>query len=803
MQRSTRNKKQPEPQTSQAVSLLQVVWKFACQNKGFTALAASLTVSMSASVLHPNPVIRGAARDISCGIAGVWLASGVYEQRLNQLQLGEDKRRQEAQRVEERQTRREEAIAKRQQELATAENELKAAKTRLSAREDSYQSRADVRATKSAQSEASKRISEAERIARRQVDDAQKRLATAVKDADNTVKRIRKELAQELADCRAAAATQVKVTQEEAEVAIAAANERVETAETEAQKARADSQSAVKEYSEMIEASKAEVEQAKEASVSKVIAIKTQARTLEKGAHQYKQTVHQVLGDERAKVNDRVQSLSSELARMTQELAGHKNLIARLQAPKRFTQSSVEADLGNQIQAFLTGRGVALTAKDIGPTKFGEVKIYFEPINCDIKAVEEQLDALYLHLGMVERPSAFIEKGSIVFNVRISSEAKPKASLINRMSDVKVRQAFLAVPFGLRVTGYTGRGKSTLLNNVIDLYEEDMNTRFTIFDPKVDFPSAEYPKNKVYRGTKKCVDNIGMIGDTVTNRQDYKVLNDEEGTRIPAQHKLPKLFLIDECKDIHDAAAAADEELKASERYHVKEFKRSVQKGLEVGRGLLVRVLYSTVTPDSSDFGFKNSVFKQSATVFVGDQCYEALSSKSQYLTSVSDSKKAQLRQEYNARIASSDARDNFIALFFNGLSNEVFFFSPPAPNAWKTHSKNSVNRQVAEKIAEPEPSPEIPETDSLKAAWESKEVAELSAILKTAEDSPADRRSSPPVIPSIAELELDGGNCPECNAFSNSFKDKNPRKSDNTVRMRCKTKGCPSGGVFRVKVSD
>ena len=169
---------------------------------------------------------------------------------------------------------------------------------------------------------------------------------------------------------------------------------------------------------------------------------------------------------------------------------------------------------------------------------------------------------MHLHVALSDIPSVSIESdGTFKMVVRINSDRKPKASVIKRVSDRRLRQAFLDVPFGLRFTGYTGRGKSTLLNNAIWLYESDMGQRFTIFDPKVDFPSATYPRNKVYRGLEKCVANIDLIGSTVKARQDYKVLNDEQGVPIPETHKVPRLFLIDECKDIHDAAALADLDL--------------------------------------------------------------------------------------------------------------------------------------------------------------------------------------------------------------------------------------------------
>ncbi|MEO1396461.1 MAG: hypothetical protein AAFV90_26530 [Cyanobacteria bacterium J06634_5] len=805
MQRSQRQK-QParSSKLDRAAQISQTSWAIASANKAYTALALSFLLASVVSVAHPKAGVRLLATNLAFGIGGSWFASAIGNTRLYHLQLDKSKMLEAARHTKAQQERREIEIAQRQRELTTAQNELEAAYIRLKTYEEGYKVKADTAATKAAQHEANKRITEAERSANRKVADSEKRLNRAIQEADATVKRMQTELAQDLKTTQAEADAKVLAIQTESSVAITLASEKVAAAEALAQKAQEDSRITIKEFSEQMELSRLEAERAKQTSVDKVMAIKSKAQQQEVGAHKYKETVHQVLDDERSKVNDRVQTLSSELARITAELTAQKSLVTRLTGPKFFNQSSLEGQIGNRIIAFLIGRKVMVSGVKIGETKYGEASFYFEPINCDLKEVQDQLEPLHLHVALNAIPSVSIEgDGTIKMTVRINSDRKPKASVIKRVSDRQLRQAFLDIPFGLRFTGYTGRGKSTLLNNVIWLYESDMGVRFTIFDPKVDFPSATYPNNKVYRGLEKCVANIDLIGSTVKARQDYKVLNDEQGVPIPAQHKLPKLFLIDECKDIHDAAALNDLELPYKERVNVKNFKFSIQKGLEVGRGLRVRVIYSTVTPDSSDFGFKNSVFKQSATVFLGDQCYEALGTKSQYLTTVSDVKKAQLRQEYDARVASTEERDKFIALFFNGLTNEIFFFSPPMPNAWNTHAPNAGLEGAAQNIAQRSPPEKMAEGVSPQAAQHFQNLAPKQPAVESSPALGRDLSAQPNVILSLAELEKEGSRCPDCQAHSTSFKSKRPRKSDSTVRMRCNTKECPSGGEFRVNVSD
>ena len=627
--------------------------------------------------------------------------------------------------------------------------------------------------------------------------DAEKRLSQVVKDTNAAVAKANANMEEQIKVYQTKADSRIAVIERERDEAVVAAERARDEAITEAEKARSDSNLVVTQYGDMVADFERECTQRKkhleEVAAGKVIAIKRQAQSLQKALAEGGQEYRKVISIRDAETEESINGLAIELSKMAAELSKQKALVAQLQAPKQFTQSTIEAQVGNRIQAFLSSRGVPLTCVDIGTRRYGEVPIYFEPIGCDVEDVEKQMEALYLHLGFNRMPSVSIENGKIKIVTQISSEVKPKADVIKRVSDTRLRQAFLDIPFGLRFTGYTGRGKSTLLNNVIHLYEDELRVRFTIFDPKTDFPSAKYPKNKVYRGTKRCLENISLIGSTVSTRQEYRVLNDEEGTPIPLTHQEPRLFLIDECKDIHDAAALADLDLKASERHYGKDFRFSVQKGLEVGRGLKVRVLYSTVTPDSSDFGFKNSVFKQSATVFLGDQCYEALGTKSQYLTTVSDVKKAQLRQEYEARVASTDERDKYIALFFNGLTNEVFFFSPPAPETWKIQFLQASDERIAHIPGSAQSSLEVPVNQD-------RPTSPALAQRRPAQNQPSASPASGRTLEAISEQ---GAECPDCHAISNSFKDRRVRKSDSTVRMRCNTKGCSSGGVFRAKVSE
>ena len=500
-------------------------------------------------------------------------------------------------------------------------------------------------------------------------------------------------------------------------------------------------------------------------------------------------TRDQVLTDERGQVNGVLERLSREISAMAQDLAAQKELVAKLQAPKDFPFRSLEADTGNAIRQFLHQRGIILSCDRIGKVHYGSTPIYFEPITCEgVKSIEPHLDALHLALGLAEVPKVSIEQGKVKITVQLSQEKAPKRSPIRHISIGDVERALLPC-FHLRVSGFTGSGKSVMLNYLIRLFEEDMDSQAVIFDPKVDFPSAKYPSNKVFRGPKRCMENIDLIGDTVSVRQESKVQNDERGLPIPELHLEPRLFLMDELKDQYNSAVARDDEEmaipKAERGNYSRSFKRSVQKGLEVGRGLKVRVIFSTVTDESSDFGFKNNVFKQSATIYLGNQAVTALDSD--YLSSITPEKKAQLKLEFKAR---QEAGQKYIALFYNGSTNEVFYFD--------AEGIADIRSDQNQKTSEPPKTPMSSMTDQMDENEES---------VTNKSDQPGQVPVDGPVsgreLPTLDQVLTNGVDCPHCGTKTNKQRGKSV-DNKNRIRMVCskgKKGGC-SVDTFRFQVS-
>ncbi|MEM1240365.1 MAG: DUF87 domain-containing protein [Cyanobacteria bacterium P01_H01_bin.26] len=525
-------------------------------------------------------------------------------------------------------------------------------------------------------------------------------------------------------------------------------------------------------------------------TAKKAVAIKEEhTQKLTAAAEKAIDTRDQVLTDERGQVNGVLERLSREISAMAQDLAAQKELVAKLQAPKDFPIRSLEADTGNAIRQFLHQRGIILSCHSIGKVHYGSTPIYFEPITCDgIKQIEPYLDALHLALGLAEVPKVMIDQGKVKITVQLSQEKAPKRSPIRHVSIGDVEKALLSC-FHLRVSGFTGSGKSVMLNYLIRLFEEDMGSRAIIFDPKVDFPSAKYPSNQVFRGPRWCMDNIGLIGDTVSVRQESKVQNDERGLPIPELHLEPRLFLMDELKDQYNSAVARDDEEmaipKAERGNYARSFKRSVQKGLEVGRGLKVRVIFSTVTDESSDFGFKNNVFKQSATIYLGNQAITALDSD--YLSSITPEKKAQLKLEFKAR---QEAEQKYIALFYNGSTNEVFYFD--------AEGIADVRADQNQQLENPPKTPISSMTDQL-----SKNRELLVGQSKQLGQVPVDGPVSDQELPTLDQVLTNGVACPHCGTKTSKQRGKSIDEKSR-IRMVCskgKKGGC-SVDTFRLKIS-
>ncbi|NEP56705.1 MAG: hypothetical protein F6K31_06725 [Symploca sp. SIO2G7] len=532
-------------------------------------------------------------------------------------------------------------------------------------------------------------------------------------------------------------------------------------------------------------------------TAKKAVAIKEEhAQKLTAAAEKAIDTRDQVLADERGQVNGVLERLSREISAMAQELATQKELVAKLQAPKDFPFRSLEADTANAIRQYLHQRGIILSCDRIGKVHYGSTPIYFEPITCEgIKTIEPYLDGLTLDLALNEVPKVALDQGKVKITVQLSQEKAPKKSPIKHISIGDVEKALLPC-FHLRVSGFTGSGKSVMLNYLIRLFEEDMGSQAIIFDPKVDFPSAKYPSNKVFRGPKRCMDNIELIGDTVSVRQEYEVQHDERGLPIPELHRESRLFLMDELKDQYNSAVARDDEEmaipKAERGNYARSFKRSVQKGLEVGRGVNVRVIFSTVTDESSDFGFKNNVFKQSATIYLGNQAITALDSD--YLSSVEPKKKAQLKSEFKSR---QEAGQKYIVLFYNGSTNECFYFS--AEGIEGTRSAQNL------KLEEPPKTPMLDVTgqpDKNAQSIDNQLSQPLTAPVTLTEPcGPWTAKDGQ--RPTLEQALKDGVKCPHCQTVSTTQKGQKVEKG-NRIRMAChkgKSNGCKVD-IFRVQIS-
>lgn len=180
-------------------------------------------------------------------------------------------------------------------------------------------------------------------------------------------------------------------------------------------------------------------------------------------------TGNEILTKERQQVNQVLENLGRDIKVMAAELAAQKELVAKLQAPKQFKFKTFEADVANQIQQFLASRpdSLMVSCDSIGKIHYGLTPIYFEPINCDLEAVKQQLEAIQLELGLSEKPTAEIDSGKIKLVVQLSQDktAKPAKEVTIVNPPLSRLEAELNQSIHARIVAQSGSGKTVLLGN--------------------------------------------------------------------------------------------------------------------------------------------------------------------------------------------------------------------------------------------------------------------------------------------------------------------------------------------------
>ena len=487
-------------------------------------------------------------------------------------------------------------------------------------------------------------------------------------------------------------------------------------------------------------------------------------------------TGNEVLAKERQQVNGVLQNLERDIKSMAAELAAHKELVAKLQAPKQFKFKSFEADVANQIQHFLSSRGVVMSCDSIGKIRYGLTPLYFEPINCDLDAVRKQLEAVQLELGVDELPTVEIDSGKIKITVQLSQDksAKPSKDIVITDPPLSALEAAINDSIHLRIVAQSGSGKTVLLGNLINYLTEQVSSDYVLSDPKATDPENWGNLTPNYYN-RECLEHFFWLTETCLNRIDEAV------TSIKGGHGLPdfeyQFHIVDELEFLYGLS-----EVSKNKEHNSKLFKINAKSMLKVGREHKMKLLFVTQSPLPSDLNLRKNDFENCSSIFLGSQISAGLNSTDAdgLLKDVPTEKIAQLKAEHRVRMARGD---KWIYLFFNPSQPENPFIGRcPSPSHYAAlkgqndDSQSSGFEGVAHSAANSQKQVQTPATHMAQDYVPNGATAISGASATPAQD--------------LAALLAQGTHCPDCGHHSASFKSKRPTQKGE-VTVRCKNKKC------------
>lgn len=509
-------------------------------------------------------------------------------------------------------------------------------------------------------------------------------------------------------------------------------------------------------------------------------------------------TGNEVLAKERHQVNAVLENLNRDIQTMAAELAAHKELVAKLQAPKHLKMRTHEANVMNDIQTFLAiERGVTLSCDSIGKIHYGLTPMFFEPIGCDLKQVQEQLENLQLYLGLDEKPTAVIESGKIKLTVQLSQDktAKPAKDITIVNPPLTKLESELNESIHARIVCQSGGGKTTLLGNLINYLTQKVSSDYVLSDPKVTAPENLGNLTPTYY-SRECLDHFFGLTETCLSRID------EAATSVKAGHGMPKFeyefHVIDELEFLYGLS-----EVSTNKDHNSKLFKINAKSMLKVGREHKMKLLFVTQSPLPSDLNLRKNDFENCSSIFLGSQISAGLNSTDAdgLLKDVPPEKIAQLKAEYRARMARGD---EYVYLFFNPAKPaDLFMGLCPSPGHYaalkgEQSPENSVSQSGVFEGADP-----VTRSEGDQGAVQSAQRVQASTAkgdrVTSAPVSTAASASLAPLSTDIEALLNQGTHCPKCSHHSASYSKRSPNGKGN-VSVKCSNPEC-SRKTFTWKV--
>ena len=509
-------------------------------------------------------------------------------------------------------------------------------------------------------------------------------------------------------------------------------------------------------------------------------------------------TSNEVLTKERQQVNQVLENLGRDIKAMASELAAHKELVAKLQAPKQFKFKSFEANTANQIQQFLQVRGVVMGCDSIGKIHYGLTPIYFEPINCDLDAVKKQLEAVQLELGLSELPTAEIDSGKIKMTVQLSQDKTPKATKEITIVDppLSVLEGAINESIHLRIVAQSGSGKTVLLGNLINYLTEQVSSDYVLSDPKVTDPK-NWGNLKPGYYSRECLEHFFGLTETCLVRID------EAAETVKATGDLPhfemQFHIIDELEFLYGLS-----EVSKDKDHNSKLFKLNAKSMLKTGREHKMKLLFVTQSPLPSDLNLRRNDFENCSSIFLGSQISAGLNSTDEdgLLKDVSAEKIAQLKAEHRARMARGD---KWVYLFFNPAQPENTFFGRcPSPGhyaALKGEQSPEINVSQSGDFKGADP---VTHPTAKPGAAQSNQRVQPSTVtgdkVTSAPPSTDDSTARDAASTALESLLNQGTHCPKCSHHSASYSKRTPNGKGN-VSVKCVNSKC-SRKTFSWKVA-
>ena len=484
-----------------------------------------------------------------------------------------------------------------------------------------------------------------------------------------------------------------------------------------------------------------------------------------------------------------IQSVGSEAMEELKEkdliIARLKGQVDLLGAPKKYRGNSQDDAIANKVLEFFLNRGVAVEAED-WQRQYHQLKVLLFPKGAKLVELQALADDLQVALGLYARPVISIE-GSL-FAIECDTDAKvAEKATINEPPLSRLEKA-ISEAIHVRIAAPSGSGKSVLLGNLVNYLTQTYLSTYELYDPKAtdrkvwgNLTPTYYSRECIpafFEMAERCLDRIDVAAEAAKNNAPEPKFN-------------PEFHILDEMEFMYGLVDILD-----SKVYTPKRFATNAKAGLKTGREHKIKLLFVTQSALCSDINLKKNDFFNTTSLFLGQTIFEALDSD--LMSAVPASKKAALRGEYKARLARGDKYT--ILVYEPEKPTEAWLCSAPSPGHYAALLDESAQKNEQDEKPQNEGLAASPKQPLENPATLAGQSAQTSRETQGNAENQADSDASPKPAHGLAAMLEQGTHCPNCGTHSAAYKDKRPSRKGE-VRVRCKTKGCASGGTFKWKV--